>query len=337
MKNCRIGLTFDLRESYLAQGYSEIEAAEFDGEQTIISIERNLKRLGYHCERVGNAKDLMRALNEGARWDMVFNICEGSHGTGREALVPAILDSFEIPYAFSDPLALTLTLHKFMAKRVMRDIGIPTAPFALVEQLADIDRVDLPFPLFAKPVCEGTSKGIDASCHVNTPEELRHTCQNLLNTYQQPVLVERYLPGREFTVGMLGTGETARAFAGMEIIPRKSAEPFGYTYHNKQEWESLVDFRALDEELLNRCSEVALPAWRGLQCRDAGRIDLREDDAGRINVLEINPLPGMNEAFSDLAVLSRLSGFSYTQLFDMIMDSVVQRLGIKASAGRKTA
>lgn len=322
----KVGITFDLKDTYIAQGYSEVDAVEFDSEETIVDIEQNLRRQGFATERIGNAKDLIGALSRGCRWDLVFNVCEGMHGTGREALVPAILDCYEIPYTFSDPLALTLTLHKYMAKCVMRDAGIATSPFALVERLEDVDKVDLHFPLFAKPVAEGTSKGIDASCYADTPEALHTVCRHLLETFRQPALVEGYLPGREFTVGVIGSGPEARLFGGMEILPREVAEPYGYTLNNKARWETLVDFRGLDAGLQDACSKEAVAAWRALRCRDAGRVDLREDAEGRVNVIEINPLPGLNAYFSDLAVLSRLSGISYEQLFDMIMDVALRRL-----------
>src|SRR5262245_2827171 len=128
-----VGITFDLYTDYLKLGYSEIETAEFDSEDTIRTIEQNLQRLGFVTSRVGNAKDLMRALSDGQRWDLVFKICEGLHGNGREALVPAILECYEIPYTFSDPLCLSLALHKGMAKRVFCERRIATPDFAIVE------------------------------------------------------------------------------------------------------------------------------------------------------------------------------------------------------------
>ena len=326
-------MTFDLYDEYEAQGYSQLEIAEFDSEETIQNIERNLQRLGFETERVGNASKLMQALDEGRRWDLVFNICEGLHGTGREALVPAILDNYEIPYTFSEPLALTLSLHKDMGKRVMRDLGIRTPEFMLVEEEADIAKVNIPYPLFAKPVAEGTSKGIDATCHVETPEALHRTCLRLFETCQQPVLVERYLPGREYTVGVLGSGSAAVAFGGMEILLREGAEPYAYTFHNKEEWETLVEFRPISDQTLSACAEVCLPAWRVLSCRDAGRVDVREDADGRVHVLEVNPLPGLNE-HSDLSILSGFAGIPYPQLIEKIMGSVLKRLKMCWPDGR---
>ncbi len=125
----RVGLTYDLRSEYLAQGYSEDETAEFDKEETIDAIEETLRAMGHATERIGNVRRLFGLLAEGRRWDLVFNIAEGLHGIGREAQVPAALEAFDIPYTFSDPLVMSLTLHKAMTKRVLRDAGVATSDF----------------------------------------------------------------------------------------------------------------------------------------------------------------------------------------------------------------
>lgn len=321
-----VGITFDLYTDYLKEGYDELAAAEFDSEDTIANIETNLQQLGYRTEIIGNVKSLMGALTAGRRWDLVFNICEGLHGFGREALVPALLDCYQIPYTFSDPLALSLALHKGVAKRIVRDLGIATPAFAVVEDESDIARITLPFPLFTKPVAEGSSKGINSSCKVTSRAALRRNCLRLLREFSQPVLVESYLPGREFTVGLVGTGWGAECIGGMEITLKKEAEPNAYSFLNKQEWESLVEYRPIGPDLLRACEALALPAWRGLGCRDAGRIDLRQDEHGKIQVLEINPLAGLNEFRSDLSILCRLCGLSYAELIAKIMQSATKRI-----------
>ena len=141
----KIGMTYDLREDYLTKGFSEEETAEFDRPDTIEAIEGALRSLGYQTDRIGNIQDLTRRLAFGDRWDLVFNIAEGLNGYGREAQVPALLDAYGIPYTFSDPLVLALTLHKGMTKRVIRDSGIPTPDFYVVESVSDVDKIDLPF------------------------------------------------------------------------------------------------------------------------------------------------------------------------------------------------
>src|ERR1700733_4643037 len=162
----RIGVTYDLRSDYLALGYGEEETAEFDAEETIAAICDALSGLGHTPERIGGIRPLTEKLAAGARWDAVFNICEGLKGVAREAQVPALLEAYDIPYVFSDPLTLALCLDKALTKRVLRDAGVPTADFAVIESQADIDAIQLPFPLFLKPVAEGSGKGVDVRSHV---------------------------------------------------------------------------------------------------------------------------------------------------------------------------
>ncbi len=165
----RIGLTYDLRDDYLAQGYSEEQTAELDRPETMDALADALQRLGHQPQRIGNLEQLARRLLAGERWDLVFNIAEGLHGPGRESQVPALLDAWRIPYTFSDPVVLGVALHKAFAKHVVRDCGVPTADFAVVETPEHVGTVELPYPLFAKPLAEGTSRGIDPASRVQGP------------------------------------------------------------------------------------------------------------------------------------------------------------------------
>ena len=322
-----VGISYDLQADYLAQGMSEEEAAEFDRLDTIEAIEGTLRSLEFKTDRIGNVKALARRLVAGDRWDLVFNIAEGIRGYGREAQVPALLDAYEIPYTFSDPLVLSLTLHKGMTKRVIRDLGIPTPDFGIVETEQDVQRVDLPFPLFAKPVAEGTGKGIDQSSRIEHRSELSTVCRMLLERFQQPVLLEVFMPGREFTVGITGTGAESVAIGAIEVILRKGAEPAAYSYHNKKQFEAVVEYQPAKDETAVKAMEVALAAWRGLGCRDGGRIDLRADGDGVPNFLEVNPLAGINPEISDLPILCKLHGVTYRELISRIMDSALKRIG----------
>ena len=199
-----IGLTYDLRKDYLAEGYSLEETAECDKIETVEGIEAALHELGYATDRIGNGKQLIGRLAAGERWDLVFNFAEGLHGVAREGQVPAILDMYRIPYTFSDPLVLGLSLHKDMTKTIVRLAGVPTPEFALIRRVEELETIDLPFPLFAKPVAEGTSKGVTADSKILDLAGLKKACAALLEQFRQPVLVETYLSGREFTVGILG-------------------------------------------------------------------------------------------------------------------------------------
>jgi len=321
-----VGMTYDLRTDYIREGYSEEETAEFDQPATIEAIEETLQSLGYRTDRIGHVRALARRLVAGERWDLVFNIAEGLRGFGRESQVPCLLDAYGIPYVFSDPLVLALTLHKAMAKRVVRDLGIPTPDFAVVHDVPDIAVVSLPYPLFVKPVSEGTGKGIDAKSIVRDTAELDRRCRFLLETFSQPVLVETYLPGREFTVGIVGTGRRARVIGVMEVLLRESAEKGVYSLQNKEYCEEHVDYRLVAGEEAERVSSVALAAWRGLECRDGGRLDIRADASGAPHFLEVNPLAGLHPTHSDLPILSTLAGISYRDLLRMIMTSAEERL-----------
>ncbi len=322
----RIGLTYDLRADYEGQGLSEEELAEFDRADTIEALERALAELDVATERIGNLGALARRLCAGERWDLVFNIAEGRFGVGREAQVPALLDAWRVPYTFSDPLVCALTLHKGTTKRVLRDHGLPTPDFALVEGEADLARLALPYPLFAKPVAEGTSKGVDERSVVRTPAALAETCSRLLERHRQAVLVERFLPGRELTVGIVGTGARARSVGALEVVLLAGADREAYTFRNKEECESLVEYRVARDPLAAECERLSLAAWRALGCRDGGRVDLRCDEHGRPQVLELNPLPGMHPAHSDLPILWTMQGGSYVELVGSIVRSAAERL-----------
>jgi D-alanine-D-alanine ligase len=323
----KIGITYDLRDDYLADGYGEEETAEFDHPLTIVAIEETLQSLGYETDRIGHIRALARRLVAGERWNLVFNIAEGLRGFGREAQVPALLDAWDIPYTFSDPLVLSLTLHKGMTKRVIRDLGIPTPDFAVIETPEEIAAVTLPFPLFAKPVAEGTGKGVTAASKIGNRVELARVCRELLATFHQPVLVETFLPGREFTVGIIGTGAEAFVPGVMEVHLTEKAEKEVYSYANKEDWHGRIEYRLAADAMALAAGKTALNAWRGLGCRDGGRIDLRADANGVPNFIEVNPLAGIRPEHSDLPILCELAGMPYRELISGIMRSALKRIG----------
>lgn len=320
-----VGLTYDLKTTYLRQGFSHEDVAEFDSEETIAGIELALIALGYQTERIGNILELANALVSGKRWDLVFNIAEGMYGIGREAQVPALLDAFRIPYVFSDPMVLSLTLHKGMAKHVVRGNGIPTADFVVVRSEKDLKNVKIAYPLFIKPLAEGTGKGISRKSFINNADELAVNAVGLLQKYRQPVLVEEYLPGREFTVGITGTGNDAMPCGIMEININKEEDQI-YSLLNKEQYESRVTYSIPEKEITERCFDIAVQSWNALECRDGGRVDLRMDKNGIPNFIEVNPLAGLNPIHSDLPILCRMNGIPYNELIDSIMKSAVKRI-----------
>ncbi len=321
----KIGMTYDLRDDYLAAGFAEEETAEFDRASTIEAIEGAMRRMGHEPVRIGNIKALVGELAAGGRWDLVFNIAEGLYGFGRESQVPALLDAYGIPYVFSDPLVLALTLHKGMTKHVIRDVGLPTADFAVISSEDDISAVDLPYPLFAKPVAEGTGKGVTPSSKIAGPALLDATCRSLLAEFRQPVLVETFLPGREFTVGIVGNGTQTRSIGVMEVILLDRSEPDVYSYHNKEFCEELVEYRKVDDLEAREAEKIAVASFKALGCRDAGRVDLRSDERGVPNFIEINPLAGLHPEHSDLCILAEKHGISYQELLSEIVNAAIKR------------
>jgi D-alanine-D-alanine ligase len=321
-----VGLTFDLRDDYHRRGYTEEETAEFDSLQTIDALDEALTSLGCRTERIGSVRDLAGRLVAGARWDLVFNIAEGVRGFGREAQVPALLDAYDIPYTFSDAMVLALALHKGMTKRVLRDLGVATPDFVVVESAADLATIDLPFPLFAKPVAAGTSMGVTASSRIDDRDALARRCDDLLTRFRQPVLVETFLPGREVTVGIVGTGREARVLGVMEVLLQPAADQGVYSYDNKAHYRGRVKYALVADALAEDARRLTLRAWRGLGCRDAGRIDLRCDADGRLHFLEVNPLAGLHPVDADIVLLCGLVGIPYRRLIAMILDSARERM-----------
>lgn len=335
----RIGITYDLRSEYVAAGMSLDAAAEFDRDDTIGYLERTIIANGHEPIRIGSARSLIAQLAQGADWDLVLNIAEGIEGIGREAQVPAILDVYGIPYTFSDPLVMSLTLHKGVTKRLLEQASLPTAKFAVINQLEDLEGLSLPYPLFAKPIAEGTSKGVTSLSKVETPEALHAVCKQLLHEHRQSVLLETYLSGREFTTGLLGTGPDARVLGTVEIKLRAESEQIGYTYKNKENCEELVIYDIVDpttDPLVAEVEKLSLATWLSLSCRDAGRVDIRCDDAGRPVILEVNPLAGLHPEHSDLPMIATKVGMTYDQLIGEIIKSATPRaIAAKHSKARQ--
>ena len=321
----KVGITYDLKDDYIKMGYSAEESAEFDSEETISGIETSLKRLGYEVERIGNVKALIKKLAEGSKWDLVFNIAEGMYGYGRESQVPAILDAYQIPYTFSDPMVLALTLHKGMAKNIIKSKGLHTPDFYVVKKVEDVKKINLKYPLFVKPVAEGTGKGISRKSIVNNVDELTSICRELIVKFKQPALVEEFLPGREFTVGVGGTGRNSFVMGVTEVIfSEEDNEVYGY--NNKAHYEKHIKYIKPDVNDEKKCAKLALAAWKALECRDAGRVDIRYDAKANPNFIEVNPLAGLNPVHSDLPILCRQNNISFDDLIFNVIKSSIRRI-----------
>lgn len=332
----RLGLVYDLRDEYRALGYSDEETAEFDSAETIDALTGALTDAGWDVVRVGRGQELARRLTAGERFDLVFSIAEGLNGRSREAQVPAVCEMFDQPYAFSDPLTMAVTLDKPTAKRIVRDQGIPTAAFAVIDRI-DSDAPDMPFPAFVKPVAEGAGKGCANASRVRSNTEMLEVARRLIAGFRQPALVETYLPGREFTVGIVGTAEGARLIAVMEIAVARDADGGVYSFEIKEDWEPYVALTLVSDAEARRAGETALAAYRALGCRDAARIDLRSDENAVPQFLEANPIAGLRPTYSDLPILADKAGFSYDWLIGQIVASACARYGLTPPLARGVA
>ncbi|HEU5260543.1 MAG TPA: hypothetical protein VFU41_03860 [Gemmatimonadales bacterium] len=335
----RIGLAYNQKPDPASAGEpaSTSDAfAEWDDASTIAAVEQALGLFG-SVIRLEADQFLPQKLAL-ARPDLVFNMAEGLHGQNREALVPAICEYLSIPYTGSDPLTLGLSLHKGRTKEILAFRGVPTAPFACVETAPDLERVALPFPVFVKPVAEGSGKGVFANNLCQAPAQLRERGRYLLDRYTEPVLVETYLPGPEFTVAILGNGRAAYCLPviGLDFstLPAGAAPVYGY--EAKWVWDRpeapLAIFQCpaqVPAGLYREIERTALDAYHALGCRDWCRVDIRVDRFGVPNILELNPLPGiipdpaMNSCFPKAA---RAAGFSYDELIQEVVRIALRRL-----------
>jgi len=273
------------------------------------------------------------------RPDLVFNIAEGLHGASREAQIPAMLDMLGIPYTGSDPLTLSLCLDKRRTKEILTHHGIATPSFTVVNSFAEIP-ARLRYPLMVKPTLEGSSKGVTDKALVHNRHELVCQLEWVLNTYRQPALIEEYLPGREFTVAMLGNGVNLAVLPIVEInfdtLP-KGVQPI-YSYEAKWLWDQEEDplqifsCPAKLEPLLRlQIEELCKATFRALDCRDWCRIDVRLDAKGRPQVIELNPLPGIlprPEQNSCFPKAARAFGLSYDEMILTVVDAACARLAL---------
>lgn len=312
--------------------------AEWDTYETIYAI-RDALRLHHNVTLVEadeDAYDKFRKLKP----DIVFNVSEGINGLSREAQIPAILDMLKIPYTGSDPLTLTTCLNKARTKEVLTYHGISNSKFVVSYGKDGFAGKQLNFPLIIKPIAEGSSKGIFNSSHVNNHESLERTLQENVTKYNQPFIVEEYLPGREFTVALLGNGSETKVLPIVEINFNELPEEMIPIYSYEAKWifdtrENPLDIftcpAVLDEKLEEKIKETALKTFNVLNCKDWCRIDIRLDDEGEPNVIEVNPLPGVlpnpqdNSCFPKAA---RAAGFNYEQMINEVLTSAAKRYNL---------
>ena len=259
--------------------------------------------------------------------DVVFNMAEGIKGRNREAVVPALLELLDIPYSGSDPTALSIALDKAIAKRIVRQHGILTPNFMTLTTGKERLPRDLKFPLIVKPNAEGSSKGVHRTSVVDTEAELREAAREMIAKYDQPALVEDYIAGREFTVGLLGE-RRPKVLPPMEVVfLAKEAHPV-YSFEYKQDWSSKIRYDVpaqLEPGQLKALERAARECFIALGCRDVARVDFRMDLQGRVYFLECNPLPGLTPGWSDLVLIAKAAGLEYPALISEILSGAIRR------------
>lgn len=321
--------------------------AEFDRVETVQAIQAALESAGHSVTFIPAGAGLPFALMEKTP-QICFNIAEGWQGDGREAQVPALLEMLGIPYTASRVVANAISLDKTLTKRIWRDAQLPVVPFQEFVTGEEPIRASLRYPLFVKPAREGTGMGVDLGAVVNNEIELRKRVAWVLRTYRQPALVETYLPGREFTVGVLGRryieGVTRRphlyapdgyhSFPVLEIESQRSVTPgvYGYKAKSKDLLESGAPAYLCPADLppqhVEKLRRLALRAHRAIGAVDVSRVDFRLDSEGNPYLLEINTLPGLNPEISDLCIMANAEGLPYNELILEILDLAAARFGL---------
>lgn len=327
----RVGFTYNVKRSSAGD-----DEAEWDPPETIIAIANALARQGHIVVHLEATPDLPRVLAE-ADVDLIFNIAEGVEGRNREAQVPALCELLGIPYTGSDSATLAIALDKALGKKVLLQHDILTPNFQLMESPRERLQPNMKFPLIVKPNAEGSSKGIDAKNVVDNEEELRAAVKLCVEKYRQPALVEEYIAGREFTVGLLGD-KRPRVLPPMEIRFKNQVDRPVYDYAVKQEWEQHVYYECpakVSDAELKAIERIARATFWALDCRDVARIDLRMDAEGRIYVLEVNPLPGLTPGYSDLVLIAQSANMSYDNLIAEIMAGGLRRMREKRREERE--
>jgi D-alanine-D-alanine ligase len=334
----RVGIAFTLKPDTLPAGAPDDAHEEFDSPVTITAIADALRQLGHTPVELGDGKQLVERLLADPP-EFVFNIAEGT-GTSRnrEARVPAVCEMLGIPYTGSDPLTLAAALDKDMTRRIVGEAGItlpkgfvlapPPAPYDgdFAEFPALLEANDLTVPVIAKPVCEGSSKGIRNRCLIERAEDFGPVVAELWANYRQPVLVEEFVAGEEVTVGVVGN-DPPEVLGAMRVVPNTATDKFVYSLEVKRNWEQLVTYECpakLPPAVRERLEQEALAAFEAIGCRDVARIDFRIRD-GVPYFIEVNPLPGLNPISSDLILISKAVGVSHAELIRRIFTAAVER------------
>ena len=324
----RVGFAFNQKRVKPRLDGSDDGEAEYDPPSTLQAIREAIASFGHEVIDLEATPELPRLLTT-TPVDVVFNIAEGIKGRSRECQVPALLELLDIPYSGSDPATLAVALDKALAKRVVRQQNILTPDILLMQT----GREKLPkelqqFPLIVKPNAEGSSKGVHGTNVVHDERELREAARRIIEKYRQPGLVEQYITGREFTVGLLGD-RRLKVLPVMEIVFLDKSDPTPvYSFEFKQDWNNKLRYEVparLDPAQQRALEKAARDCFAALNCRDVSRIDFRMDAKGRFHFLECNPLPGLTPDWSDLVIIAKAAGMTYRDLIGEILAPAIRR------------
>jgi D-alanine-D-alanine ligase len=334
--------------------------AELDSPATTQAIVRVLEQAGHTAAFFEGNLSLVSELPRFAP-DLCFNLCEGHFGDSRESHVPALLEMMRLPYTGASVLGLALTLDKPMTKRVLNAHGLPTPRFQVFTSPDEPLDPALAFPLFVKPAHEGSGIGVSGDSRVDDEAALRRQVELVLSGYREPALVERYVDGRELTIGLLGncTGQPRALHGAWARLPRidgvmvlppyelavqqfPESEGAVYTQRMKASgcqgsWIAGRDYHCparLDPLLRTQLEQLAVSTFRVTGCRDIARVDIRLDsrDHDRPYILEINALPGIAPGWSDLTLAANAAGLSYEEIVLCVIEQAALRLGLALHA-----
>ena len=328
----KIGLTYDIRETGATDGLPEDAFEEYDSPETVDALASAIASFGHEVVKLGGGA---RFLDQVAvnRPNFVFNISEGlGNYRSRESQVPGVLEMLNIPYSGSDPLTLAVCLEKTLTKQLVQAAGVETPRWRVISSLAQShseDWSDFPFPAFAKPAHEGSSKGIRNASRVDDARSLRLLLEQQLSLYGQPVMVEQYIAGEEITVGMVGN-DPPEIVGVMRVVPRQANARFVYSLEVKRNWREMVSYEcpaALPPHTLNAINRASHSVFKTLEVRDVARLDFRVTAGGIPYFLEINPLPGLNPVSGDIVIMAGMMGWDYNKLIGSILDSALRRYG----------
>ncbi len=322
-----VGLTYDLKTDYEFKKDDPPDAnAEFDHPSTIKVIASAIEACGFEVKKIGNVSSLLEKIGS-LDVDIVFNISEGLSGRNRESQVPILLEMAGIPFVGADALTLSLTLDKFMAKKIFIAEGIPTPRFFEVKTPeALLNTNHFKFPLIVKPRFEGSSKGLSEDSRVENTQDLKKQVEYIINTYKQPALIEEFISGQEFTVAIVGNDPPeAMPVVQIKIDGRLKLNDKFYTFARIQSdrLEYICPAR-INNDLKEKILDLALKTYLAVECRDLGRVDFRVDNAGNPYILEINPLPSLSTEDVFMVVAKEI-GISYEEIIGRILNSALKR------------